>query len=92
MEFYLILENTKAMVFNWEGGDLRLNEKGEKNTVHKWLAKKFYLSANRALLSIGQFTLLNSFIFFNIYAILFNITSPADVKLKQIKIPSFPLI
>ena len=40
MEFYLILENTKAMVFNWEGGgggDLRLNGKGEKNTVHKWL-------------------------------------------------------
>ena len=38
MEFYLILGNTKAMVFNWEGGgDLRPNGKGEKNTVHKWL-------------------------------------------------------
>ena len=37
MEFYLILGNTKAMVFNWEGGDLRLNGKGEKITVHKWL-------------------------------------------------------
>ena len=36
MEFYLILGNTKAMVFIWEGGDLRLNEKGEKNTIHKW--------------------------------------------------------
>ena len=33
MEFYLILGNTKAMVFNWEGGgggDLRLNGKGGK--------------------------------------------------------------
>ena len=41
MEFYLILGNTKAMVFNWEGGggDLRLNGKGEKDTVHKWLKK-----------------------------------------------------
>ena len=41
MEFYLILGNTKAMVFNWEGGggggggDLRLNGKVKKNTVHK---------------------------------------------------------
>ena len=31
MEFYLILGNTKAMVFNWEGGGgLRLNGKGGK--------------------------------------------------------------
>ena len=34
MEFYLILGNTKAMVFNWEGGVLRLNGKGKKNTVY----------------------------------------------------------
>ena len=43
MEFYLILGNTKAMVFNGEGGDLRLNGKGEKNTVHKWLRRQHHI-------------------------------------------------
>ena len=35
MEFYLILGNTKAMVFNWEGGDLRLNGKEYRPQVVK---------------------------------------------------------
>ena len=52
MEFYLILGNTKAMVFIWEGGDLRLNEKEEKNTVHKWL---IYHSLNVLSISINIF-------------------------------------
>ena len=40
MEFSLILENIKAGVFNREGGSSK-GEKGEKNTVRKWL-KSFY--------------------------------------------------
>ena len=37
MEFYLILGNTKAMVFTWEGGGFTTKRKRGKNTVHKWL-------------------------------------------------------